>query len=109
VEEGKLTTVVDHYLPKILRPALKDGGAVRLLARQRVYAWTCDTHAQRSAERFAQLFRGTWGRLPLWARRRILGHWYNDADAHYYHVYLSPKIEVGPDLDRSLQNLEGKW
>ncbi len=50
---------------------IKGGRYWPLLPRHDIYlsATGCD------GRRFASLFRETWKRIPLWGRRRMLGHW----------------------------------
>ena len=54
-----------------IKDGIKGGHYWPLLPRHEIYlsATGCD------GRRFASLFRETWKRLPLWARRRMLGHW----------------------------------
>jgi hypothetical protein len=63
-----------------------------------------------NGRRFAELFAAAWRRLPLWVRRRMLGHWRTnsacrmlagipiaeDADGRVTQ-FLSPKIELACD------------
>jgi hypothetical protein len=49
-----------------------DGAPIRLVPRQPVFL---SADGEVGGERFARLFRETWGRLPRYARRRILRVW----------------------------------
>src|SRR4051794_13519671 len=57
-----------------LRKGIAKGYWFSLLPRHGVFLFA----PNRGGERFARLFRETWGRLPLYARRRILKHWRSD-------------------------------
>jgi hypothetical protein len=81
----------EDYFHHILQPALRTGYAHPILKRQRVHLWAC----QGNGPRFASLFRDTWKRLPLWARRRILGHWRSGSDGRGNRFSLwGPTIEL---------------
>lgn len=66
---------------------------VALLPRHRVYVWPFDG----DGPRFAGLFRETWRRLPLWARRRVLSHWRTPCPLLFF---PGPLIELLPDWSR---------
>jgi hypothetical protein len=59
-------------------------------------------------ERFADLFRQTWRRLPLFVRRRSLKHWRGGI---YPYQMVSPLIEVLPGWSRreTGRGLRGTW
>jgi hypothetical protein len=79
-----------------IRPAIRRGRCLPLLPRHRVYL-RVDAG---DGPAFARLFRATWDRLPLGARRRILGYWRGDLSGL---MPLSPSVELGrgwPDMGR---------
>lgn len=51
-----------------------------LLPRHGIEFYSSDV----SGVRFAALFRATWKRIPLWARRRILSHWRKPKPTVFY-------------------------
>ena len=83
-------TDIRHVALANLKRGIKDGHVVRLLPRHDVFL-TAYGSSRAHAPRFADLFRQTWARLPLYARRRILQHW--RAGAHPF-IAVSPDIEL---------------
>ncbi len=43
--------------------------------------------------RFAEIFRDTWRRIPLWGRRGLVGYWRKDGRNSLV-AYMSPRIEL---------------
>ena len=43
--------------------------------------------------RFCEIFQRTWRRIPLWARRRLVGHWRDDCRNGTV-SHMSPRIEL---------------
>src|SRR5262249_61075 len=77
------------YCRSQIKNSLSTGRLLAVNARQRVYLWPY--HGDGS--RFVKLFRDTWRRLPLWARRRMLRLWHNTKDAELnLEFVLSPRI-----------------
>jgi hypothetical protein len=58
-----------------LAASTRAGRCATILGRHQVYVWAFDGDGRR----FADVFRRTWRRLPLFARRQILGHWKRSA------------------------------
>jgi hypothetical protein len=73
-----------------LKASLNAGTVLAIDRRQQVYL----RPFQGDGPRFVRLFRSTWRRLPLWARRRILGFWHDADDAMANLVLHSPHIEL---------------
>jgi hypothetical protein len=70
-----------------LKADLEEGKVVRLLPGHDVFLWVVvgDGH------RFARVFRETWSRLPLYARRRLLSYWGGPDPER---PIVSPRIEL---------------
>lgn len=93
--------------------AVQKGHCINLVPRQDVYAYILSGDARR----FAELFYGTWKRLPLYARRRILKHWRSNNIAESA-VILAPDIQLTAfPLDKDFEGeydpedppLRGTW
>lgn len=82
---------MSHIVDDEIKVGLKSGYVVRLFRRHQIHIF-----APEGGDRFASLFRLTWSRLPLWARREILGHWRcGGAGGLFRHlVGRIPKIEL---------------
>jgi hypothetical protein len=72
---------------------VRAGKVFRLLPRHDVYLFA-PTNSRDDGDRFAGFFRETWGRLPMWARRRFLKHWRTDPFPPP--LLYSPVIELLP-------------
>lgn len=70
---------------------------IPILPRHGVVVWTPGDDKQ--AVRFARLFREAWKHLPLYARRRILGHWRDDDAPRIFGMVYSPLIHLEDDWD----------
>jgi hypothetical protein len=73
-----------------IKELLKKGRLLPILPRHGVHL----IPLAGDGRRFASLFRTTWRRMPLWARRRILGHWRSPRFPFSTLVPLSPQIEL---------------
>jgi hypothetical protein len=78
---------------KLYRSMSARGVVVRLLPRHPVYLFTFEG----GGARFAELFRGTWARLPLGARRHILRYWRSENP--YTPWDGTVKVELATDWD----------
>ena len=78
-------------LRRSIREGLKDGFFHRLSRWHHVYVFT--PPRVDGGSRFASLFRETWNRMPLYARRRILKHW-RTAPFEKHLINLPPNIAL---------------
>jgi hypothetical protein len=109
IKSGVTPAEARALLAHDLRIAAKSGTGqvLPLLPRHDVYL----TVRGGDGPRFASVFLTTWKRLPLRARRRILGHWRNRYQEAYFS--LSPIIELQdcPIRDEALGivSMFGHW
>jgi hypothetical protein len=65
----------EEYARRLSRDALRSGELTPILPRHGVYLRSYSRRTRHQEPRFADLFAATFRRLPLEARRRILGWW----------------------------------
>jgi hypothetical protein len=75
---------------ELVKASIKKGKCLPLLPRHQIYLWVHEGDGQR----FAAMFRQTWGRVPLWARRRMLQYW--------KHIPFVPSVYLSPDIYHAL-------
>lgn len=84
----------NEMIANCFRPGVKNGHYYPLMPRHGAYLLDFKS----KGERFARLFRETWVRIPLYARRYILKHWKSD-DVLRFAVRYSPSIELADTWD----------
>lgn len=66
------------------------GGVVPLLPAHKIMLLA--SHG--GGERFAGLFRSVWAKMPLWGRRKILGHWRDERQAAGLFIIGAPAVSL---------------
>lgn len=80
----------ENWLKWMIRPAVRKGHVLPIDARHQIYLWPYSGNGPR----FVGLFRATWTRIPLGARRRMLKHWRDDSTIYSQLCQLAPSIEM---------------
>lgn len=83
-----LAMIRKDCLDAFLKPGLKAGTVFRLHPRHPIFVRV--GYRAEGGERFARLFRETWRRLPLCARRTILAYWRCEP---------IPALPIKPDIE----------
>jgi hypothetical protein len=78
----------------MVKPALTDGSARWLLRRHKIVLVAPLPMARPQGERFARIFRESWGRIPGGPRRSVLKHWRADPSPL---PAIKPEIALVPD------------